>query len=270
MLVALQNGMRIEATDAQRGGEFICPNCVKSVILKKGRIKTHHFAHKPPTVCTWASGETEAHLRGKRILRDGFAARGLSADLEVPVLSSGGDRRSDVLVRSPDGSRSVAVELQHQSLSFDQIEARTRAYMAAGIPVIWVALLNDAIWDAAEPVGHQWVVKRFSVRPWQRWAHTYGMGELWFLDVKTGSLWRGTMGASIIHVPSSSWYNSDGSEESAGGYDRTSRKWRTLTLSGPYDASSVLLDVSMRKTYSTKNYSVPGGVMASLKAPINL
>jgi hypothetical protein len=267
MLVAHINGMRIEAAIAVRGPDFFCPNCARPVTLKKGLIKVHHFAHKPPTTCTWASGETDAHLRGKQILKAGFIARGLLAEVEVPVLSAGGDRRADVLVRSPDGSRSVAVELQHQALDFAQIETRTRAYMSAGVPVIWVALLNKDTWGAAELFDGKWRVKRFSVRPWQRWAHTYGLGELWFLDVDMGMLWRGIMSASIIHVESSSWYNSDGSEESAGGYDKVSRKWRVLTLDGPYAPSAVLIDVMARKPYSTKYYSIPGGVMAKLKLP---
>lgn len=267
MLIATLENRRVEAADVERGPDFFCPNCRTLVVLKKGRIKVAHFAHKPPTTCTWASGETQAHMAAKRIIRDGLILRGLTAELEVPVLSSGGDRRADVLVTSPDGAKQLAIEIQHQPLSFDQIDTRTRAYMAVRVPVVWVALLNKAIWADAEADGDAWKVSRFSVRPWQRWAHTYGTGELWFVDVDSGLLWRGVLTASLIHVEYSSWYDSYGNEESAGGYDRVSRKWRTLTLNGPYAPASVWLTTSEGRAWSGKNYGIPAGLRARLVAP---
>jgi competence protein CoiA len=267
LLIAILEDRRVEAADVERGPHFFCPNCKTAVILKKGRIKLAHFAHKPPTTCTWASGETQAHMAAKRIIRDGLIARGLTAELEVPVLSSGGDRRADVLAASPNGAKRVAIEIQHQPLSFDQIETRTRAYMDANVPVVWVALLNKNIWEAAEADGATWKIPRFSIRPWQRWAHTYGIGELWFVDVDTGLLWRGVLTASLIHVEYSSWYDSYGNEESAGGYNKVSRKWRTLTLEGPYAPASVLLSASEGQAWSGKNYDIPAGVRARLVVP---
>ena len=251
----------------EKGPSFCCPNCLQPVTLKKGQLKIAHFAHKPPRICTWASGETHAHMSAKRILRDAFVVRGLTAVLEAPVLSTGGDRRADVLVTSLDGSRSVAIEVQHQPLDYASISTRTAAYMAAGVPVIWVALLNDEIWAKAEPSGLQMVVERFSVRPWQRWAHAYGMAELWFLDVPTAKLWKGRLTGSLIHVEYSTWHDSYGNEESAGGYDRFSKKWKTLTLSGPYDPAQVLLDTSYRKHWSNKQFSIPAGQMARFVTP---
>ena len=75
MLVALSEGARITAAAAQRGGEFRCPSCGKELILKKGQVVIHHFAHKPPIVCDWARGETLAHLEAKRIVHEALTAR---------------------------------------------------------------------------------------------------------------------------------------------------------------------------------------------------
>jgi len=46
----MQNGQRVDAWDAEKGGAFRCPNpdCGASLVLKQGRIVTPHFAHKPP------------------------------------------------------------------------------------------------------------------------------------------------------------------------------------------------------------------------------
>ena len=40
---------------------FSCPECGDEVILKKGIVKVHHFAHKPPTSCEFGQGESEKH-----------------------------------------------------------------------------------------------------------------------------------------------------------------------------------------------------------------
>ena len=37
--------------DAIKENEYICPSCEEKVILKKGRIKIHHFAHKSDSEC---------------------------------------------------------------------------------------------------------------------------------------------------------------------------------------------------------------------------
>jgi len=260
MLIGRWEHGRIEAADAERGPDYVCPNCERPLVLKKGAIKVHHFAHKPPFTCAWSSGETQAHLRAKSLLRDGFVGRGLRAEVEVSVLSEGGDRRADVLVWSKDESRTAAIEVQHTPLDFDGITRRTKAYMAAKTPVAWVGLLGPKVWDNAKQSGSHWVVDRYSVRPWERWAHTYGMGELWYIDPDAGQLWRGELKAHIIEVPVSSFYDQYGQEESYGGYDRISRRWRKLLLHGPYERSQVGLKTHRRKAYASKYYAVPAGL----------
>ena len=141
MLVALENGRRMEASVAEKGQAYSCPKCAALVILKKGRVTTHHFAHKPPTNCTWASKETSAHMKAKTALCEALRQQGFKAELEVEILSSGGDRRADVVAWSKDGKSRVAFEIQHQPLSFDGIEQRIRGYIAAGVPVLWIGLL---------------------------------------------------------------------------------------------------------------------------------
>jgi competence protein CoiA len=46
-------------------GPFSCPLCIEEMILKKGTIKDHHFAHKPSITCEYGSGETEQHRECK-------------------------------------------------------------------------------------------------------------------------------------------------------------------------------------------------------------
>ncbi|MCI0365536.1 MAG: hypothetical protein L0219_16865 [Phycisphaerales bacterium] len=137
MLVASLNGERVEAESAERGLAFVCPNCKRPVILKRGPIVIAHFAHKPPTDCSWARGETKAHLDAKKLFRDTLAVRGLRAEVECVVPSLPDDRRADVMVWSPKGAR-LAIELQHTSLNLEDIERRAFSYAHAGIAQLWI------------------------------------------------------------------------------------------------------------------------------------
>lgn len=38
-------------SDAQRGIDYFCPKCKKSVIVKQGNVRSYHFAHKFDTSC---------------------------------------------------------------------------------------------------------------------------------------------------------------------------------------------------------------------------
>jgi len=102
MLKALQANYQVTAWDAQKGPIFVCPNCRARVALKKGRLIAHHFAHMPPTICSWAAGETEKHLNAKMLLHATLAARGLSCAVEHEVLSIEG---IDERMSSPGGLR---------------------------------------------------------------------------------------------------------------------------------------------------------------------
>lgn len=103
MLTAEVEGTRIDAFTAEKGPAYICPQCRRAVTLKKGRIVVHHFAHKPPTTCPWAAGETRDHMKAKILVANAAKLRGLRAELEFVVNTMPGDRRADVMVWSPKG-----------------------------------------------------------------------------------------------------------------------------------------------------------------------
>ena len=61
MLVASNDGSElINAWDAEKDeAPFFCPECKAEVVLKKGQIRQHHFAHTPPFNCMYGEGESE-------------------------------------------------------------------------------------------------------------------------------------------------------------------------------------------------------------------
>lgn len=180
MLVAELNKTRIEAREADKGPEYRCPLCREIVILKQGRIVIHHFAHKPPVNCSWGQGETIAHREAKKLFQDEFKWRGLRAEVEHVVPSLPGDRRADVMVWSPQGIPH-AIELQHTPVDYDNLERRTRSYIAAGVRPIWIPFLPMKVWEDAERLGPKddgdFLIEEFTARPLEKWVHGFNFGE---------------------------------------------------------------------------------------------
>lgn len=262
MLVALRDDGRIEAARAEKGPRYRCPNCREEVIVKKGRIRVHHFSHKPPVSCFWSKGETFAHLSAKSLFHGAFQRRGLKVAVEHEVKSLRGDRRADVMVWSPNGRR-IAIELQHSSTSLEDIETRTESYMAAAISVIWVCFLPKGLLEAAEPLvekdGARLLVRKYPARPWERWLHGYNFGELWMYDPAAGRLWRGKLKGLEMFVDAAHWFDASGEEHYAGGHYRYSKKWRELTLWGPFGLDDVKIEFFNRRKTEIGNHRYPGG-----------
>jgi competence protein CoiA len=267
MLVAKLNDNRIEADIAERGQDYVCPNpkCNQPVILKRGRIKIAHFAHKPPMDCTWASGETHAHLEAKKLFRDSFASRGLRAEVEFIVPSLPTDRRADVMVWSPAGVR-AAIELQHTSIDIKEIEKRAFSYAREGIAQVWILFIQSQAMKTAKLCrgGKQGnlFIERYSARPFERWVNAFHFGRLWFYDQNQKALWRGRFGEHRIWVESSSWYTPEGDKTSAGGYNRISKRWKELTLWGPHTVDQIKVKVEHRRAWHTDRYKIPEGRVA--------
>lgn len=63
----------VRASTAQKNeGPFECYECKNDLILRKGKIKTAHFAHKndPDSTCTGGGRESAEHIFAKQLLKD--------------------------------------------------------------------------------------------------------------------------------------------------------------------------------------------------------
>ena len=269
MLVANLVGHRIEASEADKGPEYHCRKCKDVVVLKKGRIVIHHFAHKPPVNCSWGKGETREHLEAKELFKEEFIRRGLRAEVEHEVASLPDDRRADVVVWSPKGQR-FALELQHTPIDYDNLEHRTRSYIHSGVRVIWVPFFRPKLWEEAEALGPNvdgdFLIEKFSARPLEKWVNGFSFGEFWMYDPSRKALWKAKLSKHEFYVEPSSWYDSDGNESDAGGYWKTSKKWRELKLWGPYGLDQVRIDTMKRQATNMGNHKYPGGKVGKFVA----
>jgi hypothetical protein len=133
MLVALCDGVRVEAELASRQARYHCPECAEPVVLRAGQVLVHHFAHRPGSDCAHGAGESAEHLAMKAAVRRWLPAD-YQVELEVPVVAG---RRADVVVTTPVGNRFV-VEMQASAISPFEVFRRTSDYRRAGLPVLWV------------------------------------------------------------------------------------------------------------------------------------
>lgn len=189
---------------------FVCPRCNGDLVLRKGQIKVHHFAHRPPITCTLGIGETNEHLKAKLEIYDALQQEPNVTELELE--RDFGVSIADVYARI--SGVPVAVEIQRSVLSVNDIVARTRNYHQIGIAVLWVGLPSANLYTS-----------KYSPRAWEKWCHAAYFGRVYFWE--RGQAFKVVhFGQYQIHVASTSWYE-DGEERSAGGYNRISRRWCT-------------------------------------------
>ena len=214
MLVALHMAslQRISALDARRkDGPFYCPVCKAEVILHKGMVRVHHFAHKPESNCQHGAGETELHRRAKFGIQQTLTTTpGLQCNLEVPLDGV----RADVLVASSATNRRYAIEIQISQLSMPEIIERTRRYARLGVYVLWLFEWKPEL-----------LTERYSPSLKERWAHALYFGRVYY--------WRASdevtpvkFSKHLLYRPESTWFE-DGERMEGGGYSYTSKRFRT-------------------------------------------
>lgn len=262
MLVARCDGRPIEAAEAERGAEFRCPGCDAPLLLRRGRIRIAHFAHKAAP-CAMSAQETLAHLEAKATLVAALRARGLRAAPEFVIAGLPGDRRADVMAWSPSG-RPVAIELQHADIPLDDLERRAFSYAGADIAQLWIAFLPADLARRAGSTAYGLFLPRFAPRPFERWIHGLGGGAMWMFDPAAHALYRARMAGHALDVPESVVADAPGQSRNVGGYERWSRRFRDLTLAGPFAMAELRLTIARRAAFSQAPFNWPAGPFAAL------
>lgn len=124
---------RFVARDAEKDeGPFFCLSCGEMVILRKGAVYKHHFAHKVDSQChrSKEGGESELHLEWKYKLYDEAIKLGYDVAIEVPC----GPRISDVVINDK-----IILEVQLSPISSLDIVKRTEDTMALGKKTWWLS-----------------------------------------------------------------------------------------------------------------------------------
>ncbi|MEE6133608.1 competence protein CoiA [Priestia sp. GS2] len=133
-LVSLASGFtEAELRRLQKTGDFYCPACNESVMLRVGIKRCSHFAHRKKECTVDQEGESDYHVTGKLQLFRWLKTH-TSAQLEhyLPQLQ----QRPDLFVEV--GKTAYALEFQCASLSTEAFVQRTNGYKSQGYYPFWV------------------------------------------------------------------------------------------------------------------------------------
>ena len=141
MLIAInKNGKRFNALDlldTDTKQKYICPACQSDLILKKGKIKCPHFAHRSLNEChSWSENESSQHLSLKIQFYKWF---GLTEKVALEYYLPDLKQTPDLLVNDK-----IAIEIQCSTLSLERLIERTENYRKHGFYVIW--LMGKNLW----------------------------------------------------------------------------------------------------------------------------
>lgn len=168
-------GALIRASEASKEDVYYCPCCKDSLILRKGDIVRHHFAHKSSADCDtfthdmsdwhrdWQSQfpevTREVHIKAKLSKSDlaflkgdiGFRDYGEEKVKYVThradvcyvrklnnLVSYDGKVIEAVFDRNSDVDNGIILEFQHSPISKAEFEERNEFYNACGFRVIWI------------------------------------------------------------------------------------------------------------------------------------
>lgn len=111
-------GKRTYIDDADPKQMYVCPVCKYPMIQKRGRIMTHHFAHKSKVTCDpWYSGKMSAWHKEMQDLFPHHCQEIIVRDDE-----HGEYHIADVVFKK--NSKYYVVEFQHSAISYDEILIR--------------------------------------------------------------------------------------------------------------------------------------------------
>lgn len=212
MLTAIQENSqkKVNALSVEKeASPFSCPECGTNVILKKGLLKTPHFAHKPPVTCDYGSGESEEHRRCKSSI---FENASLLADVDdCEIEKSFGAVRPDIYIKFKSGLQ-VAIEVQLSTLTLEKIIQRTSIYEELDIYTLWIPSLKTSGLDKK--------CETYSPKSYERWLHQTYYGRVYYW-VDSLILRPVVFDTYKLYVPETKW---------GGGYYKDSKRYVTPVL----------------------------------------
>ena len=129
MLIAVDKDKnRIHIDDTEKGHDYFCPSCGEKLILKKGDIMSHHFAHPAHSECVddWHHDMSIWHQNWQNCFP--------LETQEIIKEKDGKVHRADVLLED----KKVVFEFQHSPMSNSEFRDRNNFYNSLGYKVIWV------------------------------------------------------------------------------------------------------------------------------------
>ncbi len=260
MLVALQDGQRIEADLAAKTVDYQCPACGAILHVRRRRGWVAHFYHLVLKNCL-SEGEGPQHRAAKKLVGEEYRRRGFDVAYEWTladeraknfpraVISDLPDRRTDVIIwrKSGRGTRSYAVEVQDSHISETEFLQRTRDWEAFGVSVLWLVLPGTALAERLmkeEVANGPFNVERYSPRLFERliWNR---YRQLCYILPQIGMLYPAKLSRHRLFKEKYVTFDqSAGDFAEAGGYEYESRRFVDLVILPPKHLSAIKIDAT--------------------------
>jgi hypothetical protein len=200
-------------------GPFYCPECLSNVIVRKCSEKVDHFAHSARTSPVLRTRDSLLHDKCKDIfleaLKSKYPEGKWQTEREIPEVKEKGFKRVVPDISGRINGVPVAIEVQLSPYTINRISEKLIEYnkRKEKIAVLYIVPLYEEIGE--EP---------FRPRLYEKYLHSlyYGRVYYWYLELET-KLLPVHYSPTKRWIEESSWYNSEGEEESAGGYYLTYR-----------------------------------------------
>lgn len=181
----------------------------------------------------------------------------------MPVLSTQGDRRADLLVTRPNGKSCVALEVQHSSLTCEELAARISAYVAADMGVAWIPIISlQKLKPVRIAATNILKIEKFKIPPWWRWLISF-YESLWLYEPSCEKLWRIKTEPHHLWREERNWFL-DGSEQSSGGFWYKSSQGVDAFLQGPFPLEQMRINPFRGERQRVDKLWIPAGKRAEL------
>lgn len=127
---ALEGFFPISAARAERGKNYLCPECRSPVRVRSGPKRQIHFYHLARVGHCRQHQKSQEHLQLQIKLLDLIGAENGQIECAFPAIQ----RIADVAWHE----KKIIVEIQCSPIALEEVQSRNRDYLSAGYEVIWI------------------------------------------------------------------------------------------------------------------------------------
>jgi hypothetical protein len=141
--------------DLSRKNELLCPDpdCRQPVILRQGKYKRPHFAHKKGAGinCHFGVSESPEHIEGKRFISDLLRTKYTPDQVKLEEFL-GSDQKADVLLDL--GTQKYAFEILFSEQDGHTWDERNQKLSSVGIVPVWILGYRKPLSEIVESQWH--------------------------------------------------------------------------------------------------------------------
>ena len=157
-----RNFNRVHIEDSIVREKYFCPYCQCPLIVRKGDVRQHHYAHARGALCsdTWSTERNSNDCEWHKEWQERFPIDNQEISLALGEIK----HRADVMVRR------TVLEFQHSPLNSEKFSNRNAFYAGLGHKVIWIFDFQELYDEDRFEIDH---FDNIVSVDWKRPKHTF-------------------------------------------------------------------------------------------------